>query len=196
MLRRRGETWEDQGLPWWGALDRRTWKAWAGGALFGVLVCALVFPAFAVAWWGYAELSARLPPGLASHIAPYALPVHLEPRLPRGFALLVATQLAVVALPEEMFYRGFLQTGFRRADPGRRWSVLGADLGSGFVRTQLLFALGHLVTLQPWRVATFFPGLLFGWVRERTGSLAAPVVVHALSNLFLATLEASFLGPR
>ena len=43
-------------------------------------------------------------------------------------------------------------------------------------------------------MATFLPGLLFGWVRERTGGLVAPVVVHALSNVFLATLEASFYG--
>ena len=58
--------------------------------------------------------------------------------------------------------------------------------------TQALFAMGHLVSLQPWRLGTFFPGLLFGWLRERTGGLAAPIVLHALSNLFIATLEASF----
>jgi membrane protease YdiL (CAAX protease family) len=72
--------------------------------------------------------------------------------------------------------------------------VLGARLGAGFLWTQLLFAAGHLVVLQPWRLATFFPGLLFGWLRERTGGVAAPVVLHALSNLFVATLEASFYG--
>jgi membrane protease YdiL (CAAX protease family) len=72
--------------------------------------------------------------------------------------------------------------------------VLGARLGAGFVWTQVLFAAGHLVVLQPWRLGTFFPGLLFGWLRERTGGLAAPVVFHALSNVFIATLEASFYG--
>ena len=61
-------------------------------------------------------------------------------------------------------------------------------------RAQALFALGHLVVLQPWRLATFFPGLLFGWLRERTGDVAASVLVHALSNLFIAILEASFYG--
>jgi membrane protease YdiL (CAAX protease family) len=41
-------------------------------------------------------------------------------------------------------------------------------------------------------MGTLLPGLLFGWLRERTGSIAAPVALHALSNLFIATLEASF----
>jgi hypothetical protein len=196
VLRRRGETWEELGLPWWGAGDARTWSAWATGAVRGAAVCAVVFPAFAVAWWGYAELLPRLAAEPVRWLAPYALPVRFEPRLPRHFALLAVSQLLVVALPEEMFYRGFLQTSWSRLYPSRRMRVLGAELGAGFVGTQLLFALGHLVSLQPWRVATFFPGLLFGWVRARTGSLAAPVVVHALSNLFLAVLEASFLGLR
>jgi membrane protease YdiL (CAAX protease family) len=72
--------------------------------------------------------------------------------------------------------------------------VLGASLGSGFLATQALFAVGHLVVLQVWRLGTFLPGLLFGWLRERTGGLAAPVLFHALSNLFIAVLEASFYG--
>lgn len=192
----RGETWGEQGFPWWGAADARTWRAWLVGAAQGVALCAVVFPAFAALWWGCADWAPRLPHGIGRLVAPYAVPVRFAPRLPRGFALLAATQLLVVALPEELFYRGYLQTSWRRTNPSRRRRVLGADLGEGFVRTQLLFALGHLITLQPWRVATFFPGLLFGWTRERTGSLAAPVVVHALSNLFLAVLEASFLGAR
>jgi membrane protease YdiL (CAAX protease family) len=87
-----------------------------------------------------------------------------------------------------------MQATWARTAPERRARVLGATLGAGFVATQALFAAGHLVVFQPWRLATFFPGLLFGWIRERTGDLAAPVIVHALSNLFIATLEASFYG--
>jgi membrane protease YdiL (CAAX protease family) len=107
----------------------------------------------------------------------------------------IVTQLLVVALPEELFYRGFMQTAWSKTRAGGRTRrVLGAELGPGFLRTQLLFALGHLVVLQPWRLATFFPGLLFGWLRARTGGLAAPVLFHALSNLLMMTLEASFYG--
>jgi hypothetical protein len=193
-LRREGRTWADAGLPWFGVADRRTWAAWGRGARFAAVVAAVVLPAFAAAWWGWAWLSARLPEGLAGVASPYGGALGFRPALPPRPALLAATQLLVVALPEEMFYRGWMQGAWAARAPGRRVRVLGADLGAGFLATQALFAAGHLVSLQPWRLATFLPGLLFGWARERTSSLAAPVLLHALSNLALLALEASFLG--
>ncbi len=193
-LRARGEAWADFGVPLHGFLDGRTWRAFSRGALVALAVAAVVFPVFAAGFWGYAELLPRLPEGLARTIAPYGGVPRFAPRLPDRLALRAAVQLLVVALPEEMFYRGWMQTAWARAAPGRGVTVLGARLGAGFVWTQLLFAAGHLVVLQPWRLATFFPGLLFGWLRARTGDVAAAVVLHALSNLFIQTLEASFYG--
>ena len=195
ILRARGEDWPDYGVPLHGLRDARTWRAFGKGALVALLVAAVVLPPFAAAFLGFAELLPRLPAGLARALAPYAGAPRLSFRLPEGFALLALVQLVVVALPEEMLYRGFVQTALARRAPGRGVTVLGARLGAGFLLTQVLFAAGHLVALQPWRLGTFFPGLLFGWLRERTGGLAAPVVLHALSNLFLATLEASFYPP-
>jgi membrane protease YdiL (CAAX protease family) len=193
-LRARGERWDEYGLPWLGVRDARTWRAWGKGAAQALLAAAVVFPPFAAAFAAYAELLPRLPPALSGALAPYGDAPRFAPRLPDELALLAAVQLLAVALPEELFYRGFVQTGWRRSAPDRGVTVLGARLGAGFVWTQVLFALGHLVVLQPWRLGTFFPGLLFGWLRERTGGLAAPVVFHALSNVFIATLEASFYG--
>jgi membrane protease YdiL (CAAX protease family) len=193
-LRARGEGWDAYGLPWHGARDPRTWRAWGKGAAQALLAAAVVFPLFAAGFAGYAELLPRLPPALSRALAPYGAAPSFAPRLPDGLATLALVQLLAVALPEELFYRGFVQTAWRRTAPGRGVTVLGARLGAGFVWTQVLFAAGHLVVLQPWRLGTFFPGLLFGWLRERTGGLAAPVVFHALSNVFIATLEASFYG--
>jgi membrane protease YdiL (CAAX protease family) len=195
-LRARGEGWDAYGLPWYGLRDPRTWRAWGRGAAAAIAVAAIVFPVFAAGFWAFAEALPALPAALARALAPYAGAPRLAPRLPPGFALAVPLQLLVVALPEELFYRGFVQTAWARTAPDRGVKVLGARLGAGFVATQALFAIGHLVALQPWRLGTFFPGLLFGWLRERTGGLAAPVVLHALSNLFIATLEASFYGGR
>lgn len=190
----RGERWSAYGMPWWGLLSRRTWESWLGGLVAALAVCGVVFPLFFVIFFAYARMLPHLPVWLATHVAPYALPHRAHVKLPPQFALRCVVQLLAVALPEELFYRGFMQTRWAASDPGRKVRVLGASLGRGFLQTQLLFAAGHLVVLQVWRLATFFPGLLFGWLRERTGNLAAPVIVHALSNLFIATLEATFYG--
>jgi len=193
-VRARGERWEAYGFPWWGLSDRRTWRAWGRGALWALAVCAAVFPIFYLGFAAFSRLLPELPTGWARLLAPYGGPSDAGFRLPDRFALLAVNQLLVVALPEELFYRGWMQTSWAAGDPSRKVRILGADLGRGFLATQALFALGHLVRLQPWRLGTFFPGLLFGWLRARSGDLAAPVLVHALSNLFIAVLEASFYG--
>lgn len=193
-LRARGEDWPEYGAPLHGLRDRRTWSAFGRGALVALAVAAATFPVFAAGFWAYAELLPHLPPALARVLAPYGGTPRLALRLPPGLPLLALVQLLVVALPEELFYRGFMQTAWARSAPRRGVNVLGARLGAGFLWTQALFAVGHLVVLEPWRLGTFFPALLFGWLRERTGGIAAPVVLHALSNVFIATLEASFYG--
>ncbi|HEX7623627.1 MAG TPA: MXAN_2755 family glutamic-type intramembrane protease [Anaeromyxobacteraceae bacterium] len=189
-----GERWAEFGLPWWGWRSAATWRAWARGLGFAAATCAVVFPLFFAGFWAYGLLLPSLPPWLATHLAPYALPLSPRFRLPHRFPLFALVQLLVVALPEELFYRGWMQTTWAATRPGRQVRVLGANLGAGFLATQALFAVGHLVVLQAWRLGTFFPGLIFGWLRERTGGLAAPVLFHALSNLFIAVLEASFYG--
>jgi len=197
-LRQRGQTWEACGLAFHGWGDSRTWRAWGRGALAGAGACALLFPPFAAGFVAFGKLLPLLPEWAAHLLAPYTLPPHLQLRLPDRFPLLLLNQLLVVALPEELFYRGWMQTtwaGTRAgAGPVRGVRLLGADLPPGFLATQALFAAGHLVSLQPWRLGTFFPGLLFGWLRQRTGGLAAPVVAHTLSNVFIAALEACFYG--
>jgi membrane protease YdiL (CAAX protease family) len=179
-LRQRGEAWQDHGLPWWGALDPRTWRAWGRGAAAGVAVSLVVLPIFAAALLGGARLA--------------GFDVGFEPRIPPGFALAAVVQFLAVALPEELFYRGWMQTAWARRGPSR--AVLGAPIGPGFLATQALFAAGHLVSLQPWRLATFFPALLFGWLRARTGGVVAPAVAHTLSNLLVLLLEASLVQHR
>jgi membrane protease YdiL (CAAX protease family) len=197
-LRARGEGWEAYGLPWGrGLADPATRRAWGRGALWAAGLAAVVFPLFAAAFWAFGRVLPALPPGLAAALAPYGPPGTLHLRLPERAGLLLVLQLLVVALPEELFYRGWMQTAWARAFPARGATFLSARLGAGFLATQALFAVGHLATdPRPWRVATFFPALLFGWLRERTGSVAAPVLLHAASNLFLFTLEASLYGGR
>jgi membrane protease YdiL (CAAX protease family) len=108
------------------------------------------------------------------------------------FLLMALTQLVVVALPEELFFRGYLQSRLcERWPPTRR--LLGAPVGLGLLVSSALFALGHvLVDFNPQRLAVFFPGLVFGWMRARTGSLAPAALFHALCNLYSDLLHEAF----
>jgi len=52
-----------------------------------------------------------------------------------------------------------------------------------------VFAVGHVLSIpSPARLAVFFPSILFGWVKDRTGGLSGPIALHVLSNLLLAVL--------
>jgi membrane protease YdiL (CAAX protease family) len=97
-------------------------------------------------------------------------------------------QIVIIALPEECFYRGYLQS---RLDDvwSPRVRLAGAPLGPGILITSAIFALGHLATIHaPARLAVFFPALLFGWLRARTGGVGASITYHALCNVFSEAL--------
>ena len=113
-------------------------------------------------------------------------------RLPPHFLLLAANQVVVVALPEEMFFRGYLMQRLEARFPPRH-RLAGAPVGWALPLSAGLFALGHvLVDFNPQRLAVFFPALIFGWMRARTGSLAAGAAFHALCNLLSDVLHTSF----
>jgi membrane protease YdiL (CAAX protease family) len=101
-------------------------------------------------------------------------------------------QLLLVALPEEAFYRGYLQSRIDEAFT-KRVNVLGATLGPGLLISSLVFAVGHYVTVPvPARFAVFFPSLLFGWLRARTGGIGAPLAFHAACNVFSELLGRAY----
>jgi len=124
-----------------------------------------------------------------AHVVPLP-PLHLGSTVNE-----VMGQIALIALPEEVFYRGYLQTRLDDAWPGRV-RLLGAPIGLSVVVTSAIFALGHFMTIHDaGRLAVFFPSLLFGWLRERTGGVGASIAFHASCNLFSATLLQAY-GPH
>lgn len=171
VLRRRETDVRAWGLALGGVLEipPAPWSKTAREALLAVgwalLLAALIFPPFAVGfarWWNVRNLAWAPPPKLFDA---------------------VLGQLVVVALPEEAFFRGYLQTALDRAWP-RRLRVLGAELGPSLLVTSAVFALGHLATVpNPGRLAVFFPSLVFGWLRARTGGIGAGLVFHAMCNV-------------
>jgi CAAX protease family protein len=93
-------------------------------------------------------------------------------------------QLVIIALPEEAFYRGYLQSRLDDALPGRV-RIFGAQVGPALIVSSVIFALGHFATIrEPARLAVFFPSLVFGWLRARTKGIGASVAFHACCNLF------------
>lgn len=80
--------------------------------------------------------------------------------------------LLLVALPEEVFFRGYLYDAFEEAG----WEPV--------LPTALLFAAGHvLIAPSAFRALTFFPGLLLGVGRKASGNVYVPVLAHFLFNL-------------
>lgn len=101
--------------------------------------------------------------------------------------------LGLVALPEEWFFRGYLLS---RLDErfGTPWRLLGVQVGAGLILSSLAFALLHPILIPGvHRLLVFFPALLFGWLRAKTGNIGAAVLVHAACNL-LQAVTASMYG--
>lgn len=130
---------------------------------------------------------------LGLHLQPESLPYKAE-RSPWWFLTALLTQLLLIAMPEELFYRGYLQT---RLDSlvGRVRRIRGVDINiASIVLTSTLFALGHIATIpNPARLAVFFPSLLFGVLRRVSGGILAPLVFHACCNLLSELLTLAYL---
>ena len=136
-------------------------------------LCVLVFPPYLFAFGYWNELQGT--PSLV---------------WTADFASFALAQFIVVALPEEAFFRGFIQTRLDDHFRPQRQDVekpdaRGVHFGS-LVLQALLFALIHFLVdgFNPARLAVFFPGLLFGLLRARRGGIGAAIVFHALCNVY------------
>jgi membrane protease YdiL (CAAX protease family) len=185
-MNRREETYQDYGV---------TLRKWREDLGLAALLFALIVPLYFAAFVLLAQVLPHLPRPIAGYLWPYATPPQFKLRLPGHLDLWVLDQLLVVALPEEFFYRGYLQTRLRDAMPQGRF-FLGARLGAAFFLTAALFAVGHLAVFDVGRLAVFFPALLFGWLRERTGTVIGSSVLHAACNIYEIVLRVSFFSPR
>ena len=113
-------------------------------------------------------------------------------RLPPEFLTSALNQVVVVAIPEELFFRGYLMGRLQERWPSTR-RCWGAPIGKALVVSSLLFALGHVMVVpNPQRLAVFFPALVFGWMRARTGSIIPGALFHAACNLYADILHTSY----
>lgn len=85
----------------------------------------------------------------------------------------LALQLSLVALPEEVFFRGYLISRLKNIWPPFLTLLF----------TALVFGLVHLILNPLSVIPAFFCGLLWGWVYLRTESILPSVTAHILINL-------------
>ncbi len=122
--------------------------------------------------------------GLVSHFVP-GLNINQQQQIGfsnvHGLTPLVLTFISLVVLPplaEEIMVRGFLYTSLKKALP-TVWAVL---------VTSAIFAVAHLPeggVAGPLYIAaldTFVLSLILIYLREKTGSLWAPITLHAIKN--------------
>jgi hypothetical protein len=113
----------------------------------------------------------------------------LYPGLAQGIWNLI-NYLVFVGFAEEIWYRGYIQTRLNQVFE-RCWTFYGVRWGWGVVIASVFFGLTHVLngwnmqtgTFQPlwwWGVWTTASGLLFAYVREKTGSVVAGSILHGL----------------
>src|SRR5512138_449204 len=121
-------------------------------------VVLLTFPAFVAGFFlFYDRVCAMAGVPLARSFAPLCRHWlgfsrgHLH--APPDLALLALSQLVVVAIPEELFFRGYLMERLERVWPPTR-QLFGAKVGCALVVSSALFAVGHVAVIpNPQRLA-------------------------------------------
>jgi len=146
-------------------------------ALAGVVAFLLITPIVASLSIALNALLVSLGQPRTPDAAHQTLAILAERRDPTLTALTLAHVALLVPIAEEFIWRGMVQPGIR--------SALGA--WPGIAITTLLFTLIHWGALAPEGRVVGLSMLValalgLGILRERTGSVIAPIVVHALFN--------------
>jgi membrane protease YdiL (CAAX protease family) len=97
----------------------------------------------------------------------------------------VMQKVFIVAFIEEWYFRGYAYRIFSGSSKACV-SVFGLRLSYAVICSALAFVTIHIGHGEPlMRCLTFFPGLFFGFLRERTGNIMAPVIAHASCNILV-----------
>ena len=117
----------------------------------------------------------------------------LQPTLQLGWPLATPAVflLPVLVYPvlEEIVFRGFVQELVHEHVSDRFFG----PLSIANLLTSLVFAGLHFVYHPPlWAALVFFPSLVFGFFKDRTQSLTAPIILHIFYNAGFLWL---FAGP-
>ena len=125
----------------------------------------------------------------------YGLDLLLQP-VPlqnQEWACLLFYQFMYVAVAEEVFFRGYVQSNILRLTKIVKPEQCKPRQWISIVTSAAVFAVAHIiVTGEIISVLTFLPGLILGWLFIRTRSLLAPILFHGLANTCYFCVAAVF----
>ncbi|MGD8311633.1 MAG: JDVT-CTERM system glutamic-type intramembrane protease [Gammaproteobacteria bacterium] len=103
----------------------------------------------------------------------------LQPEWPFAEPLLFLLPVLVYPVIEEIIFRGLIQELiYRYLSCGSTGPLSTANL-----LTSLLFTGAHFIHHPPlWAALVIFPSLVFGYFKDSTGRLVAPILLHVFYN--------------
>jgi membrane protease YdiL (CAAX protease family) len=160
------------------------YKSWGGAVILSVVEVVLLL---VLAWL------LRNKPAAAGAAAVSAGIILIAPAAQSivGQAIVLFLTYAVfVGFGEEILYRGYMHSRLNETF-GTPYSFAGVAFGWGTILTALLFGLTHVGILRwilgtstevtfAWGLWTFFGGLGLAFVREKSGGILAPPLMHGL----------------
>jgi membrane protease YdiL (CAAX protease family) len=138
-----------------------------------VLIALISLALFLLGWDALTYLLER------DIVTPFQVASYLSARASGALPLLWFTFVIAAPAGEEIMFRGFLYRGWVRSQRG---------VVPGVVVISALWAVMHGEYDWFGVLQIFLMGLLFGWVRWRSGSAALTMLMHGLANLW-GTLE-------
>jgi membrane protease YdiL (CAAX protease family) len=92
-----------------------------------------------------------------------------------------------VGFLEEFLFRGYIQSRLNDG-LGKPFRFHGVDFGVGLILAALIFGAFHPLSVASdaswaWALWTTVYGLVLGFVREKTGSVVAPALIHGITWL-------------
>jgi membrane protease YdiL (CAAX protease family) len=141
------------------------------GLVFLTSLCLI--PMAFMGLWLAARLHLPLPPGPGPAVA-----------TPKDWVIWLIHQFMYVAVAEEVFFRGYLQSNVTRLIAVAHPTPRRFDQYAAAIISAGCFAAAHVVVQgQIIALATFLPGLVLAWLFIRTRTLLAPILFHGLANV-------------
>jgi membrane protease YdiL (CAAX protease family) len=173
------------------------YRGWSGAFILAALQIGLLF---VIAWL----LKKKASLGLPTTAGALFLFVTINPALDgssigKAIAAFVYF-LFFVGFSEEMLYRGYIESRLNEAFP-RPYRFFDVHWGWGTILGALIFGLSHVGMIArligeantltwAWGFWTFFGGLVFSYIRQKTGSILAPAVLHGGPQAIVTTIMA------